>query len=568
MESNLLEINNLNVTYKMKGYEVKAVKNFNLALNKGQTIGIIGESGSGKSTLALSIMGLLDENAFVEGSIKYKGLELNSLNNAELNKIRWDKIAVVFQNSLDVLNPVLTIDYQISEVLIKNKNMTKLEASKKVELLLEKVGLEKDIKDMYPHQLSGGMRQKVLIAMGISCNPEILIVDEPTSSLDVISKMEIVYLLNEIREKENITLIVISHQMDTILALTEEIIVMYQGLILEKGNTKEVIDEPLHMYTRGLINSSPDINPYSDMWGIPGEYSSDNNGCPFENRCTQSIEKCLDIVPDLVEIKDNRYISCNRGGIKTILNVKDVSKDYKNKNRNIKACDKINLEIKTGEVVSLIGKSGSGKTTLGSIIAGILKQDSGEVYFYDEKVKNNNFTSRKEGIQIVFQDPYSSINENLSIDEIILEPLKIIKEKNNLREKLDEVLDLVKLPRNEAFLERKAYTLSGGQRQRLSIARSLIMEPRLLIADEISSMLDLSTQANILRLLKEIQNKKGFSMLYITHDLSLARKISDRIYVINDGQIIETGSSRELFDNPKQVYTKKLIGSNLIYKGI
>lgn len=547
-----LEIKNLTVSYKNS--EFNACEDINIKLEKGDSLGVIGESGSGKTTLAMSIMGLLNDKADISGEILYNGVDLLKLSKKEINKIRWKEIAVVFQNSLDVLNPVLTINEQIEEVLIRHTSLDKKQRNIRIVSVLEKVKLSKDVVSMYPHELSGGMRQKLLLAMAISCNPKLLIVDEPTSALDVISKVEILKLLKEIKST-GISLLVISHELDTISYLTEKINVMYMSSIVEKGLTKEVLLDPKHTYTRGLINSSPEVNPFGDMWGIPGDgLIRKNDSCPFYNRCIQRLELCENNKPKLEKIGDNRYVSCNQGGIKTLLEVKGICKNYGD---NI-GCIDCNINVDVGEVVSIIGQSGSGKTTLANIISGMLNRDKGEVLFNGKKVIENNFTSKKGGIQIVFQDPYSSLNKRLSVYDVVVEPLEIINDSDRIN-KVKEILNLVYLPSDGEFLKRKCSTLSGGQRQRLAIARALVMEPKLLIADEITSMLDLSTQANILRLLKEIQNKKGFSMIYITHDLFVARKISDKIYVMKDGRIVECGPVRGIFDSPKEDYTKDLI---------
>lgn len=411
------------------------------------------------------------------------------------------------------------------------------------------------------------MRQRVLIAMALSCEPELLIVDEPTSALDMVSKNEIIQLILDLHKENQFALLVISHELDTVLKLTSNISVMYSGLVVEKGKSLEVIKEPLHTYTKGLLNSSPAVNPFGDMWGIPKESGNyENHGCPFKNRCTQSIELCENTKPKLQYVSDNREVACNRGGIVTILKGEGISKTYEYKERSIKACDNCNIIVKSGEIVALIGESGSGKTTLANILSGVLKPDKGKIIFEDDLVKGNNFTSRENGIQMVFQDPFSSINENLSIKQAITEPLMIIKDLHldSTEKELRRILREVQLPNDDNFINRKCFTLSGGQRQRVSLARSLIVNPKLLIADEISSMLDPSTQANILRLLKNLQNEKGFSMLYITHDLAVARKIADKIYVMSQGQIVENGIASKIFLKPKHDYTRKLIGESLI----
>lgn len=569
MENSLLTVEKLVVKYNLDNEIIKGVDDLSFSIKKGESLGIIGESGSGKTSMAMAIMGLIKDPGEVKGNIIFNGKDINGLGKKQLNFLRWKKIAIVFQNSLDVLNPLLTIHEQIYEVLVKHTKLSEKAIHERIHDLFIKVGLSLDIIYSYPHELSGGMRQRVLIAMALSCEPELLIVDEPTSSLDMVSKNEIIKLLSDLYKDNKFALLVISHELDTILKLTSNICVMYSGTIVERGKTSEVITNPMHTYTKGLLNSSPAINPFGDMWGIPNErITSDNLGCPFKDRCTQSIDLCKFQKPKLKYITKDREVACNRGGIVRILKASNISKAYKTKVRPLKACINCAMEIKSGEIVALIGESGSGKTTLASILAGILKSDKGQVLFEENLVSGNNCTSRENGIQMVFQDPFSAINEKLSVIEVISEPLKIMKKLSgdSLESLVRKTLKEVQLPNDNKFINRKCYTLSGGQRQRVSLARSLIVKPKLLIADEISSMIDSSTQANILRLLKKLQNEKGFSVLYITHDLAVARKIADRIYVMSKGKIVETGSSAKIFFKPQDDYTKRLIaqGSNII----
>lgn len=558
----ILQVKNLSITYNEKE---RVVNDVSFLLNKGENLGIVGESGSGKTSIAMAIMGLINKSAKVQGEIFYKDVNFSSLDEKKLNKYRWKRISVVFQNSKDVLNPVLSISEQLSECMTEHTNLNKKEIKNRISELLNMVGLDPLWKNSYPHELSGGMVQKVLIAMALSCNPEILIVDEPTTALDSVSKNVIIDLLRNLERNKNITVILISHDLSVISKLTSKLIVMYKGCIMEYGDTKDILKNPYHTYTRGLINSCVDINPYQDLWGIASSSSEKcENGCPFYFRCNQKIDICKSIKPNLKNININRLVACNRGGIVTLLNGENISKNYTINKKVINACNKCNISVRSGEVVALIGQSGSGKTTLSSILSGILKQDSGKVYFNKKEVIGNNTTSVMGGIQMIFQDPISATDGFATVFKVIKEPLDILKigTKESRKKQVIKVLNYVELSTDEEFMNKKCYTLSGGQRQRIAIARSLIMKPKLLIADEISSMLDPSTKANILRLLKGIQNAEGFSMIYITHDLSLARKIANVVYVMYKGEIIEKGSTIEIFNNPKVEYTKKLIKTN------
>lgn len=556
---NVLEVKDLFVTYHGG---VEAVSKVSFQVKKGETLGIIGESGSGKSSIALAVMGLLTDKADTKGEILYEGTDLNSLKDRELNFYRWNKVSMVFQNSLDILNPVLDINTQIAESIIEHKNVSKLEAYRKSEELLKMVGLQPHWGKKYPHMLSGGMRQRVLIAMALACDPELLLVDEPTTALDPVSKNEIVNLIGKLQKEKRFSMIVISHDLSVINTLCSKIEVLYRGNVLEEGIAKEILDEPAHTYTRGLIYSSLELNVYQDLWGIRGvcEEGKDS-ACVFYSRCNQRKEQCSSCRPILKSIGENRKVACNRGGIITLLEAKNVKKTYIHKDNPVEACKGCSVKIRSGEIVSLIGQSGSGKTTFGKILCGLLKGDSGSVIFEGEEVKENNVTCKKKGIQMVFQDPLSSTNGKLTVEEVIREPLDILKDgdKEYRKRKVMELLEEVQLPKEEYFLSKKCNELSGGQRQRIAIARSLILEPKVLIADEISSMLDPSTKANITRLLKELQNRKGFSILYITHDLYLARKISDRVLVMTEGKVVEQGNVVKVFQSPREEYTKKLI---------
>lgn len=558
----LLDIRNLSVEYKLDNYYKRALNQISFELKRGSVLGIIGESGSGKTSIALSMMKLHNKSTRVSGNIYYNDQDINNLKNSELNKIRWKDMSLVFQNHLEVLNPVLTIKEQILEVINKHLSLSNKDSINRIYELFNKVNLDKKWLNEYPHRLSGGMRQRVLIAMALACEPKVLIIDEPTTALDRLAKEEILELLLELKNK--FSMILISHDMYVINKLSDNIMVMYEGEVLEKGITKEVVENPMHVYTKGLIESSLEINPYQDLWGIP-EFNNDeitnNTGCVFKDRCYQSTDKCLSSKPNLKYVAIERQVACNFNGIKTLLKADNISKTYINGKNKVIGCKNCSISIRAGEIISLVGQSGSGKSTLGNILSGLLDMDSGDVFFEDLKLNKNNFTNKKNGLQIIFQDPFSSINSRFTVSEAIMEPLNILNLDpiNYKKNKVIEMLKKVGLSSDESFLNRKANTLSGGQRQRVAIARALILEPKIIIADEISSMLDPSTKANMIRLLKGLQNKNGFSMLYITHELSLARKISNKILIMKDGEIIESGSVFKVFDNTKTEYGKLLL---------
>ena len=558
MNEAVLEIRKMTVRYSGSGSD--AVRGVNLALSSGECVGLIGESGSGKSSLALASLGLLRRRANVEGGVLFKGVELNGLSESAMEPYRWSKIAIVFQNGLDVLNPVVTVGEQIAECIRRHSGGAA--AAEKTRRLLEMVGLRASWSEAYPHQFSGGMRQKVLVAMALSCDPEVLLVDEPTMALDAVSKREIVQLLLRLQAERGFAMLVISHELPVISAMTSRVMVMYSGSVLEEGPTEELLKDPLHPYTRGLISSSPSVNPYRDMWGIPGEIAlTGEKQCPFFSRCTQRIGRCAEELPALKTVRDGRRVACTRNGIVTLLRGCGISKTYGAVERSVAACVDCSLEVRAGEVCALIGESGSGKTTLAEILSGITRPDSGEMLFEGRHVRGNSETSKTGGMQIVFQDPLSATNEHLTIEETVREPLDILREgtKTERCRVASEALKNVQLPCDEAFLKRRCFMLSGGQRQRVAVARALVMRPKLLIADEISAMLDPSTAANMLRLLKGLQNSQGFAMLFVTHDLALAQKIADRVYVMRCGRIVEHGPTEDVLGSPKEEYTKLLM---------
>ena len=560
MNDAVLEIRKMTVRYS--GSVADAVRGVDLTLRPGECAGVIGESGSGKSSLALASLGLLRKRAGVEGSVLFKGVELNGLSESAMERYRWSRIAIVFQNGLDVLNPVIAVGEQIAECIRRHSGEGKAAAAEKTRRLLEMVGLRASWSEAYPHQLSGGMRQKALVAMALSCDPEVLLVDEPTMALDAVSKREIVELLLRLRAACGFAMLVISHELPVISAMTSRVMVMYSGSVLEEGPTEELLKDPLHPYTRGLISSSPSVNPYRDMWGIPGEVVvAGEKQCPFFNRCTQRVDGCAGELPALKTVRDGRRVACIRNGIVTLLGGSGIDKTYGAGERSVAACVDCSLEVRAGEVCALIGESGSGKTTLAEILSGIARPDSGEVLFEGRPVRGNSETSKTGGIQIVFQDPLSATNEHLTIEETVREPLDILREgtKTERLRVAREALKNVQLPSDEAFLKRRCFMLSGGQRQRVAVARALVMRPKLLIADEISAMLDPSTAANMLRLLKGLQNSQGFAMLFVTHDLALAQKIAERVYVMRRGRIVEHGPTEDVLGAPKEEYTKLLM---------
>lgn len=560
----MLKVNHLSISYGNVNPPFRAVDEVSLDLRRGQTLGIIGESGCGKSTIALSVMGLLKQ-ASINGGIRFQDIDLTTLKPKQWTAIRWRKIAMVFQNSIEVLNPVLTIGEQIGEPVRTHFKMSPPAVKKRVGDLLEQVGLSSEWMFRYPHQLSGGMRQRVLLAMAVSCDPELLIIDEPTTALDPESAEEILTLIETLHDRLKFSMILISHQLSAVRRMTDHVAVLYAGRILEEGFADDVLRDPKHCYTRGLLNASPDFYTYKDLWGIEGAPPSGEpfQGCVFYSRCCQREERCRTLRPQLRNVTKTRKVACHKGGIETFLIARNVWKTYGLNGKRVSALKGVDIEIKSGEVTALVGRSGSGKSTLAHILVNAVFKDEGRVVFKNQEISGHEVTSRMEGVQIVFQDPFSSISGRMKTIDVVCEPLDIMKwETKEARiQRALAAMAVVRLPVSVDFLNRSAYTLSGGQRQRLALARALAVRPKLLIADEITSMLDPSTQANIIRELKSIQNKYGFAMLFISHNLFLVRKIAERIYVMSDGEIVESGTAADILESPTHPVTRAVVSA-------
>jgi len=545
----LLEIKDLRVSY---GQDV-ILNGIDLELGSGETLAIVGESGTGKTTLGLSIMCLTEGT--VRGVIRFNGKDLLTLSDNEMQQIRWSQIAMVFQNSNNVLNPVYTVLNQIMEPMVEHGLKSRDEARDRAAELLRYFGFPRDRFSAYPHQLSGGEQQRVLLAMAMANNPELLILDEPLSSLDAASRTEVGNLLRE-TDKHGAKLVA-THDLDTVSKLADRMAVLYGGKIIEAGLTRDVLSRPRHPYTRALIRAYPNMTTVKDLQGIKGRMTRPVSGCPFHPRCTQVIDICRTKTPHLVW-SEGRHIACHRGGIITLLSTKNLTTSF----GSLKAIESVDLHIEAGETLALVGQTGSGKTTLAKTIMGLHQPTEGDVYLEDAKVDNRGKDFYKR-VQMVFQNPGESLSHRLSVLEAVMEPLDIqgIGTDEERKERAIQVLGEVELPQTRDFLNKYPHQLSGGEMQRLAIARALVLDPALLIADEPTAFLDTSVQAKILKLLLNLQEQRGLSMLYITHDIAAARKVSDRIAVMLDGRVIEEGPSSEIIAAPKQEYTKSLLAA-------
>ena len=546
----MLEIKDLQVSYGNDAI----LNGLNLELSDGESLAIIGESGAGKTTLGLSIMRLTEGS--VHGSIYFDGnKDLLSLSDKEMLELRWNRIAMVFQNVNNILNPVYPVLKQVIEPIVEHGLMSKKEAQIRAGELLIQFGIRQNRFTAYPHQLSGGEQQRVLLAMAMANDPDLLILDEPLSSLDVTSRKEISNLLRQTASHSS--RLVITHDLDTASKLSERLAVLYGGRIVETGPTRQLLRYPRHPYTRALIRAYPNMTTVKDLQGIKGRMTRSVSGCPFHPRCTQAIDICRERVPELT-MSQGRAVACHRGGIITLLSTSSLSKSFD----SLKAVDSVSLHIEAGETLSLVGQSGSGKTTLAKTVMGLYPKYEGSVFLEGEEStrRSKDFYKR---VQMIFQNPGDSLSHRMSVIEAVMEPLVIqqIGTDQERKEKAIRTIGEVELPQTESFINTYPHHLSGGELQRVAIARALILEPDLLIADEPTAFLDSSVGAKILKLLLNLQEQRGLSMLYITHDIAAARKVSDRIAVMLDGRIIEEGPSSEIVTSPQQEYTRQLLSS-------
>jgi len=559
-----LEVKNLDISYPTRKERIVASKNVEFTLERGEILGIVGESGSGKSTIANAIINLIDPpGEITNGSIKIDNNELRD-NEELIQKIRGKKIGFVFQDPQTSLNPLFKIKDQLIETIQTHLNLGYQDALKKSIQLLKEVGIdnaEKRIED-YPHQFSGGMRQRVVIALAISCEPDLIIADEPTTALDVSIQYQILELLKDLTKKRNLGVIIITHDMGVIAETTNKVIVMRDGLIVEQGDTKELLTNPKSNEARSLVISVPPTNKKIDRFKLISpdgkEITSDSKNLTKNIIKTWGIrenknQKLLKLT-DVTKIFDDRSLAIN------------ISFGSKNESTDkvVKAVDNVSFELFEGETLGLVGESGSGKSTIAKIITGLVRPTNGEIFYNNVSLYNSNrkyqIDKSRGQIQMIFQDPYSSLNPRFKVRDIISEPIKFFQKNishNELTQNVYDLIDIVGMTRQS--LDRYPHEFSGGQRQRISIARALATRPRLLICDEPTSALDVSIQAQILNLLKDIQDELHMTILFISHDLPVIRQMCNRIVVLKNGSVCETKETEELFNNPEHPYTQELI---------
>ena len=560
----LLKVKNLNISYPTRKETIVASKDVEFTLERGEILGIVGESGSGKSTIANAIINLIDPpGEITSGSIKIDNDELRD-NEELIQEVRGKKIGFVFQDPQTSLNPLFKIKDQLIETIQTHLNLDYQDALKKSIQLLEEVGIdnaEKRIED-YPHQFSGGMRQRVVIALAISCEPDLIIADEPTTALDVSIQHQILELLKDLTKKRNLGVMIITHDMGVIAETTDKVIVMRHGLIVEQGDTKELLTNPKSNEARSLVISVPPTNKKINRFKLISpegkEITSDSKNL------TKNIIKTWGAR------ENTKQKLLELSGVTKIFDDKSLVSNFSFGSKNetaakvVKAVDNVSFELFEGETLGLVGESGSGKSTIAKIITGLVRPTNGEIFYnnlslYNSKRKYQIDKSRGQ-VQMIFQDPYSSLNPRFKVRDIISEPIRLFQKNissSELTQNLYDLIDIVGMSRQS--LDRYPHEFSGGQRQRISIARALATRPRLLICDEPTSALDVSIQAQVLNLLKDIQDELHLAMLFISHDLPVIRQMCNRIVVLKNGIVCETKESEELFNNPEHPYTQELI---------
>ena len=552
----MLNIKNLSIFFLQNKKIEAAVHDVSFSLYQNEILGMVGESGSGKSITSLALLGLLPKGiAKVDGAIFYNEENINTYSEKAFQKIRGRKIAMIFQEPMSSLNPTLTCGYQVAEILKQHTQFSKREIYTAVISLFEKVKLPRasSIFKAYPHQISGGQKQRVMIAMAIACKPEILIADEPTTALDVTVQKEIILLLKELQQEYGMSILFITHDLALVSEIADRLVVMYKGSIVEQGSTKEVFLNPQKNYTKALINSKPNLELRLNTLPTVTDFINetvDNTVYTKEDRA-RFHEKIYQKTP-LLEIRNLKKEFITKGA-------------WFQKDEVVKAVNNISFQIFEGETLGLVGESGCGKTTLARTILHLEKATSGQVLFEGKDITQLSKTGLKKlrkDIQIIFQDPFSSLNPRITVGNAIVEPMKVHGILSNKKERITYVLDLLKkVGLEEEHFNRYPHEFSGGQRQRIGIARTIALQPKLIICDESVSALDVSVQAQVLNLLNELKVTFNFTYIFISHDLSVVKYMSDQLVVMNQGEIEEIGDADVIYKAPKTTYTKTLIAS-------
>ncbi|WP_127845926.1 ABC transporter ATP-binding protein [Psychroflexus aestuariivivens] len=552
----MLNIKNLNIKFG----DEHVIENLNFELQPNEILGIVGESGSGKSVSTLAILGLLSKKAKVEGEILFESKDLNLYSEKQFQNIRGNDISMIFQEPMSSLNPSMICGKQVAEILIRHKKLSSKQAKTEVLSLFDKVKLPRPeaIFKSYPHQISGGQKQRVMIAMAIACKPKILIADEPTTALDVTVQKEILELLKSIQLETNMSIIFISHDLSLVSEIANRVAVMFRGKIVEQNDVVSIFKHPQHNYTKALLASKPTTQQRLKRLPTVRDFLEDLPNAEFETSAErQNRHDKIYANQPLLEVKNihKEFIS-NAGWFQS----KEI----------VKAVNDVSFKIYEGETLGLVGESGCGKSTLGNVILRLDDATSGEIFYKNQNITNlkgDQLRELRKDIQLIFQDPFSSLNPRISVGKAIMEPMKVHKlyENDKLRkEKTIALLERVGL--SEAHFNRYPHEFSGGQRQRIGIARTIAVQPKLIVCDESVSALDISVQAQVLNLLNELKTDFGFTYIFISHDLAVVKYMADQLLVMHQGEIVEHGEADNIYANPQKTYTQNLIAA--IPKGI
>ena len=560
MEKVALEIKNLSVEFDVRGRTVNAVSDVSWNVKKGETLAIVGESGSGKSVSALAILKLIPNppGKITSGSIFFEGKNIVKTSDTEIRNIRGKKISMIFQEPMTSLNPLMTIGKQISEVLDRHFTLSKKETYQKAKNILDIVQIpdSKRWLNGYPHEMSGGMRQRVMIAMALVCEPTVLIADEPTTALDVTIQAQILGLIKKLQKDIGMSVVFITHDMGVVAEIADRVVVMLGGKKVEEGNVNEIFHNPKHPYTKSLLAVVPRLGSMKGR-SLPAKFSN------LDIKRTEGDDVIETNNNELIDIKDNV-----RRSEPPILEIENLTTRFSIKSSfgfskgNVHAVEGIDLLLQQGETIGIVGESGCGKSTLGKSIMRLVEPNSGKIKIKGKDIislsKKDMFPIRKD-VQIVFQDPYSSLNPRLTVGQIVSEGMKLHKvcHETEIKDKLIEVFKKVGL--SEVHINNYPHEFSGGQRQRIGIARALALSPSIIIADEAVSALDVSIQAQVINLMMELQEEYGLSYLFISHDMAVIERVCHRVAVMYLGEIVELGSRSQVFENPQHPYTKKLM---------
>ncbi|SEK74804.1 peptide/nickel transport system ATP-binding protein [Aquimarina amphilecti] len=557
----LLSVKNLNVSFSSEKKEIQVLYDISFDIKPDEILGVVGESGSGKSVTSLAVMGLLPQKtAKVSGEVFYNNNSLLDFDDKKLRSIRGNEIAMIFQEPMSSLNPSMKCGKQVIEILKQHTKLSKSEAKEEVLSLFEKVKLPDGVRayNAYPHELSGGQKQRIMIAMAIACKPKLLIADEPTTALDVTVQKEIISLLKDLQKEYKMSILFISHDLSLVSEIADNVLVVYKGKMVEQNTTSEIFNNPQKEYTKALIYARPSLDIRYKRLPTIEDYLKD-----------QKKERQLITKANREDHHKELYATT------PLLEVKNVEKTFFSKvgwfgKKEFKAVDGVSFTLYEGETLGLVGESGCGKSTLGNTILQLDKADQGEILYKGQdltELSSSSIRVLRKDIQLIFQDPFASLNPRMTIGKAIMEPMKAHKLYANDAERKEKTISLLKrVGLDPSYFNRYPHEFSGGQRQRIGIARTIALQPKLIICDESVSALDISVQAQVLNLLNELKEKFGFTYLFISHDLAVVKYMSDQLLVMNQGKIEEQGDADTIYANPKKEYTKKLI--NAIPKGI